>query len=152
MDRRADLKIRRRPMKTRLVPLVLITLTLLFSAVYSQSPFKGCKPEGLGKKTKSNPTGKLSLPKTQLNLLKNRDSAPTAIDSSVTLMKVLDPKNDKLFKPTQGVDIVGFVAHVKPGEAQETCNCSRDDLTDIHIDVVAKESDKDTSSKYMIVE
>jgi hypothetical protein len=90
--------------------------------------------------------------KQALNKLKNRDDAPTSIDKSITLQKILKKENDGIFKPDQGVAIVGFVATVKAGEPRETCNCARDDIKDIHIDVVQKESDKNTSSKYMIVE
>jgi len=64
----------------------------------------------------------------------------------------MDRHNDGIFSPNQGVAIVGYVPHVKAGEPRETCNCARNDIRDIHIDVVLKESDKNKSSKYMIVE
>jgi hypothetical protein len=130
-----------------------LVLLLLFSIPsYSQKPFDGCPAEGNGKPTAKNSKGALSPPKQALNKLKNRDGAPTSITKTVTLTEIMKPLKDGLFKPEQGVTIVGFVAHVKPGEPQETCNCARDDIADIHIDVVLKESDRNTSSKYMIVE
>jgi len=134
--------------------LIVVSLLILVGPLYAQkpAPFKGCAPEGNSKPTKANPTGKLSKPKQDLNLLKNRDTEPTSIDDSVTLTAIMQPSNDSKFKPTQGASIVGFVAHVKPGEPQETCNCARTDIADIHIDVVLKAADAQTSSKYMIVE
>ena len=134
--------------------LVIILLLIFASPFYAQKPkpFMGCQPEGNGKPTKKNPTGALSKPKQDLNLLKNRDVEPMSIDKSVTLDAIMKPGNDQKFKNSQGASIVGFVAHVKAGEPQETCNCARDDIADIHIDVVLKEADKDKSSEYMIVE
>lgn len=134
--------------------LTVILFLSLLSPLYAQNPkpFKGCPPEGNGKPTKKNPTGKLSKAKEDLNLLKNRDAEPSSIDDSVTLAAIMKASNDGEFEPTQGVSIVGFVAKVKAGEPQETCNCARTDLADIHIDIVLKEADAKTSSKYMIVE
>lgn len=130
-------------------------LCLIFSiSAYSQKPppFDGCQPEGSGKVTAQNPQGTLSPPKQALNLLKNRNKAPALIDHTITLERIMKPSEDKKFKDTEGAQIVGFVAKVKAGEPKETCNCSRDDIADIHIDVVLKEADKKTSSKFMIVE
>lgn len=134
--------------------LTAVLLLVLVGSLYAQKPasFKGCAPEGSGKPTKANPTGTLSQSKQDLNLLKNRDVDPTTIDSSVTLAAIMTPANDSKFKNDEGASITGYVAHVKPGEPQETCNCARTDIADIHIDVVLNKKDAATSSKYMIVE
>ena len=132
----------------------VVLLLIFVGPLYAQkpAPFKGCKPEGNGKPTKTNPTGKLSKAKEDLNLLKNRDTDPTSLDESVTLAAIMNPANDSKFTNDEGVSITAFVADVKAGEPQETCNCARKDIADIHIDVVLKEADKTKSSKYMIVE
>ena len=54
--------------------------------------------------------------------------------------------------PTQGVEITGYVVSVSPGGNQESCNCVRKDLQDIHIDVVLKKSDAANKRKPVIVE
>jgi hypothetical protein len=134
--------------------LSVILLAVVLSPLYAQRPppFKGCAPEGNGKPTKKNPTGKLPPAKEELNLLKNRDKAPILLDHTVTLARIMKRSEDRKFKNTEGAQIVGFVAKVKAGEPRETCNCARDDIADIHIDVVLKEADKKKSFKYMIVE
>jgi hypothetical protein len=131
----------------------LFWLLLVFSSTsFAQKPFDGCAATGNGKPTAKNPTGELKPDRQALNKLKNRDTAPKTINKTVTLEKIMKPANDTFFTPTQGVSIVGYVAKVKAGEPQETCNCARKDMADIHIDIVLKESDKNKSSKYMIVE
>jgi hypothetical protein len=106
-----------------------------------------------GKPNATHPQGtKLSPDKEALNLLKNRDTGPQLIDHTVTLARIMTPSEDSKFNNKEGAQITGFVAHVKAGEPQETCNCARDDIADIHIDVVLDEKDAGTSSKYMIVE
>jgi hypothetical protein len=134
--------------------LTAVLLLVLVGSLYAQKPasFKGCAPEGSGKPTKANPAGSLSKSKQELNLLKNRDAGPTSIDSSVTLAAIMTRANDSKFKNDEGASIIGYVAHVKAGEPQETCNCARTDIADIHIDVVLNKKDAATSSKYMIVE
>jgi hypothetical protein len=135
--------------------LILFLLLLFVGSVYAQRPadFKGCKPEGNGKPNQAHPNGtKLSPDKEALNLLKNRDTEPTSIDDSVTLEAIMKPANDGTFQPSQGVGIIGYVANVKAGEPQETCNCARTDIADIHIDFVLQPADAATSSKFMIIE
>jgi len=134
-----------------LIPFLCLVFSITADA-QKTPPFDGCQPEGSGKKTTKNPEGTLSPSKQALNLLKNRNKAPVLIDHTVTLERIMKPGEDKKFKNTEGAQIVGFVAKVKAGEPKETCNCSRDDIADIHIDVVLKEVDKKTSSKFMIVE
>jgi hypothetical protein len=140
-------------MKRTLLVILLLCLVFTISA-YSQKPppFDGCQPEGSGKVDAKHPHGELSLPKQNLNLLKNRNAPPTLIDHTVTLTRIMNPSEDQKFKNTEGAEIVGYVAHVKAGEAKETCNCARSDIADIHIDVVLLEKDKGVSRKYMIVE
>jgi hypothetical protein len=133
-------------------------VTALFLTIPSnqcaQSTFKNCKAEGRGKKTKKNPTGKIGAKTKAQNVLKNRDDGPSGgdIDDSVTLAELLKKSNDKKFQPTQGVEITGYVVSVAPGGAQESCNCSRKDLQDIHIDVVLKKNDASNKRKHVIVE
>jgi hypothetical protein len=45
-----------------------------------------------------------------------------------------------------------YVASVVPGGFKESCNCNREDLRDIHINVVADPSELHDLSKYVIVE
>ncbi|HEY8188235.1 MAG TPA: hypothetical protein VIF64_19355 [Pyrinomonadaceae bacterium] len=140
-------------MKKAFIVVAVLCFALAANAYSTKpKPFEGCPPEGRGKITATHPHGELSKPKQDLNLLKNRDTPPDVIDHSVTLARILTPSEDKSFKNLMGAEIVGYVAHVKRGEAKETCNCSRKDIADIHIEVVLNEADKDISSKYMIVE
>jgi hypothetical protein len=140
-------------MRIRFLTLVVVTC-LLFSPVYSQRPraFDGCPPQGLGKKTPRNPTGQLSQFFIDLNLLKNRDSAPGRIDRSITLAEILKSANDDKFDNSQGAEITGYVAYVYPGEAGESCNCSRTDLRDIHIAIVCSPRHRDDKTRWMFVE
>jgi hypothetical protein len=140
-------------MKRTLIVAPFLCLVFAITA-YPQKPppFDGCQAEGSGKKTKANPTGDLSKSKEDINLLKNRNKPPALLDHTITLARIMKASEDKKFKDTDGAAIVGYVAHVKAGEPKETCNCARDDIADIHIDVVLNEADKNKSSKYMIVE
>jgi hypothetical protein len=141
-------------MRTRTLAPTLLTVLLLFSsaAVHPQSIFKGCKAEGQARKTKKNPTGKISEGTKAQNRLKNRDDAPADIDESVTLAELLKKANNNAFKPTQGVEITGYVVDVTPGGRQESCNCGRKDLQDIHINVVARRSHAPDERQHFIVE
>lgn len=141
-------------MRIRTLTSILFALLLLFSSitVYPQSPFKGCAAEGRARKTKKNPTGKISEKTKAQNRLKNRDDAPTDIDESVTLAELLKKANNDAFEPTQGVEITGYVVDVTPGGSQESCNCGRKDLQDIHIDVVSRKSQASDRRQRFIVE
>lgn len=136
------------------ISIILVSLVLVAPLGHAQSPFDGCKAEGLGKKTKTNPTGKLSQRFKDLNVEKNRDDAPkpSEINKSITLEKILDPRNDGKFDNSEGATITGFVPYVVPGESQESCNCSRKDIRDIHIYVVSDEKYKDDKRHWVIVE
>jgi hypothetical protein len=52
----------------------------------------------------------------------------------------------------RAVEIIGFVADVIAGTPNETCNCARSDIADIHIDIVANQKDRNNNDKYVIVE
>ena len=131
----------------------LLWLLLVFSSTsFAQKVFDGCAAAGNGKPTAKNPTGELKPDKQLLNKRKNRETTPKTITKSIKLADIMNPKKNQSFKPEQAVSIVGYVAKVKAGEPQETCNCARKDIADIHIDIVLEESDKNKSSKYMIVE
>lgn len=56
------------------------------------------------------------------------------------------------FDQTKGVELVGYVVKVKPGDP-ETCNCNASDdiLMDTHIELAKDESDTDRSQR-MVVE
>ena len=134
---------------------LFLSCLLLFTPVsHSQSPFDGCKAEGLGKKTRNNPAGNLPDRFKELNRLKNRDTAPRArdIDESITLTEILKPENDGEFENSQGAEITGYVAYVYWGEKRESVNCSREDLRDIHIAIVCHPKYREDKSQWMFAE
>ena len=135
----------------RLSVLLLLTLSI---CVYGQRPtsFESCKAQGKRRASDSNPTGKVPIREQGLNLLKNRGTKPTRIKRSITLDSLVGAKEETDLDPKTAVEIVAFVADVKDGEPFESCNCGRDDLKDIHIDVVAKEADKNNKKKYVVFE
>lgn len=141
-------------MKIFCLTIIVALFSLAPFAGYSQSPFKGCKAEGRSVKTKKNPKGTIGENTKAQNRLKNRDDGPAGgdIDSTVTLAELLKKSNNTKFQPTQGVEITGYVVGVSPGGVQESCNCGRKDLQDIHIDVVLKKSDAANKRKHVIVE
>jgi len=76
-----------------------------------------------------------------LNILKNRDAAVTK-PNKIAVQEIRDPANNTgKFTPTKQVWVTGFVASVDPGGLQETCNCKRTDLRDVHINIVADPSE-----------
>jgi len=132
----------------RLIFLVLI----LFISVQAQTPFDGCPPEGKRNKTKSNPTGKVPAKEAAMNRMKNRDDITGSIDRSITIQDMIKAKNQTDLDENIAVEITGFVADVIAGTPNETCNCARSDIADIHIDVVDKKKDRNNNDKYVIVE
>ena len=87
-----------------------------------------------------------------LNVQKNRSIAVTN-PQKITVQEIRDPANDQgVFTPNKKVWVTGFVASVDPGGLQETCNCKRIDLRDVHINVVADPSEASDQSKYVVVE
>ena len=132
--------------------LVLFAFLLLYPvAIYSQSPFDGCAPEGKRKKTATNKTGKVPAKEAAMNRMKNRDEVGT-IDHSITIQDLIDSPEETDLDQTKAVEITGFVADVIEGTPNETCNCARSDIADIHIDIVAKQADRNNNDKYVIVE
>ncbi|MDX6610938.1 MAG: hypothetical protein QOD75_124 [Blastocatellia bacterium] len=137
----------------KLLPLLLLAIVLLFPiTAFSQSPFDGCAPEGKRKKTASNPTGKVPVKEAAMNRMKNRDDITGSIDHSVTIETLMAAKEEADIDPERPIEITGYVADVIPGTPRETCNCARNDIADIHIDVVAKKADRNKKIKYVIVE
>ena len=87
-----------------------------------------------------------------LNILKNRDAAVTK-PNKIAVQEIRDPANNTgKFTPTKQVWVTGFVASVDPGGLQETCNCKRADLRDVHINIVADPSEAGDKRKYVVVE
>jgi len=88
----------------------------------------------------------------ELNVLKNRDDAATD-PQEITIADVRKKGNDKgHFDPSQQVVVTGYVASLDKGGFQESCNCGRSDLRDIHINIVANESEKNDKTKFVVVE
>ncbi len=96
--------------------------------------------------------GKTTLSKNRdLNVLKNRGTAASS-PKKITVAEIRDPANDQKFTPTRQVWVTGYVASVDPGGLRETCNCKRDDLRDVHINIVANPSEAGDPTKYVVVE
>ena len=85
-----------------------------------------------------------------LNVFKNRSQAPSAINPQITLEKLAGGAR---YENTEAATIVGYVALVKPGDA-ETCNCKSKDAArqDTHIALVTSPAHANDKSKYVIVE
>ncbi len=89
-----------------------------------------------------------------LDLLKNRDAAPVAINHDITLAAILASGDDTTrFSPEQGAVIEGYVALVKRGGA-ESCHCHQSgiDKEDAHIALVADPKDASNNKRHVIVE
>jgi hypothetical protein len=87
-----------------------------------------------------------------LNVLKNRDD-PASDTQEVTVAEIRKASNNEgHFNPQQQVGVRGFVASLDKGGFEESCNCGRDDLRDIHINIVASESEKANKTKFVVVE
>ncbi len=87
----------------------------------------------------------------KLNVLKNRDGKATAPDK-ITVADLARAASDTAFPDNKQVSVTGYVASVVSGGNQEACNCARNDLRDIHINIVAKPSDQGNLAKYVVVE
>jgi hypothetical protein len=71
----------------------------------------------------------------------------------VTVEEIRDPANNVgRFGPKQQVWVTGFVASLDKGGNKESCNCGREDLRDIHINIVASPSERNNKTKYVVVE
>jgi hypothetical protein len=118
------------------------------SAVQAQAPcsqgtkFRNCKACGSATSAKGQ----------KLNVLKNRGDAPTD-PQEVTVAEIRDPANNTgHFDPAQQVRVTGYVASLDKGGFKESCNCGRTDLRDIHINIVAKASERNNKTKFVVVE
>ena len=120
--------VRRQASKPRLSVLLLALAAFGFSAA-AQTPTT-CPPEGIARRSQVR----------ALNLLKNREAAPTPdqIDPEVKLEAMLVPGNDRdRWSDTSGGDVVGYVWDVKV-RGIETCNCRPTDPAhrDTYIELV----------------
>ncbi|HJY26827.1 MAG TPA: hypothetical protein VJ306_02240 [Pyrinomonadaceae bacterium] len=125
----------------------LVVFTFAYLQCHAQNPcaqgeaYRGCKACGTAQSIK----GK------RLNVQKNRSTQATA-PSKLTVAEIRKPANNNAFSPSQQVWVVGYVASIDKGGFQETCNCDRDDLRDIHINIVADPSEVNDKTKYVVVE
>ena len=108
--------------------LTLVVL-ILFISVQAQTPtsFDGCAPEGKRKK------GNLPPKEAAMNRMKNRDDITGTIDHSITIQDLIKAKEQTSLDQNTAVEITGFVADVIAGTDNETCNCARSDIADIHM-------------------
>ena len=117
-------------------------------AVTGQTPcskgtkFRNCKACGSATSAKGQ----------NLNVLKNRDEAATN-PQEVTVAEIRKKANNTgHFDPSQKVSVTGYVASLDKGGFKESCNCGRTDLRDIHINIVAKASEQNDKTKFVVVE
>jgi hypothetical protein len=108
----------------------------LASVVTAQSTFDGCPA-----------MGNAVVPRVQqLNLLKNRDTAPKVSDidpaASVSAFQQLGDDTNR-WNPQRGAVFHAYVIDVKPGGKSETANCKVGDPVhrDTHIELVTDPSD-----------
>lgn len=132
-----------RILTTLAVLLIAVQVTLGKNPCSQGTAYRGCK--ACGKAAASNTKGK------QLNVWKNR-SAKATNPQKITVQEIRDPANNETFKPGKKVWVTGYVASIVPGGLKETCNCKRDDLRDVHINIVADQSEASDQSKYVVVE
>ncbi len=127
--------------------LSIVVIVFAVVCVTAQNPcsdgtaYRDCKACGTAKTTSTQ----------ALNVLKNRDDK-AASPETITVAEIRKASNDKKFSPDKQVSVKAFVASVVSGGNKETCNCGRNDLRDIHINIVAKASEVGDLSKYVIVE
>jgi hypothetical protein len=87
-----------------------------------------------------------------LDVQKNRGQEATK-PTKITVAEVRDPKNDNgHFNPNMQVEVTGYVAFVTEGGFEETSNCGRADLRDIHINIVTGPQEVGNQTKYVVVE
>jgi len=124
--------------------LVLVLVGTAFAA--GQSPcsqgteYRGCPACGSA----------TSVERQQDNLLKNRD-APAEHPKVLTIEELRNPHNNNSYFANMAVEITGFVDRVLL-EGPETCNCARQDLHDIHIEIVATPQEVGLAPKRVVVE
>jgi hypothetical protein len=137
----------------RFALLIIVILCLLPTAQAKKPKPKpaGCSQGTPYRKCPACGTAKDNKHRT-LNVQKNRGTAVTS-PQKITVQKIRDPANDQgVFTPNKKVSVTGFVAGVDPGGNQETCNCKRTDLRDVHINIVADPSEQNDKTKYVVVE
>jgi hypothetical protein len=121
----------------------LSLITFAAAAQPNLDVFKGCGLKG----TAQSSCGK------KLNQLKNRYRSPSSINEEITLEAILEPGDDlSRWSTSDAAQITGIVASVLPGGKQESCNCGRRDLRDIHINIVLDEADVNEPTRYVIAE
>ena len=126
---------------------ILIVLFLSLTNINAQSPcdlgtvYKNCKACGTAKGNKAQ----------TLNVQKNRDDEATDT-KPLSVEDIRKPSNNKRFKPNMQVQITGYVASVVHGGFEESCNCGRKDLQDIHINIVANPKEVGNEREYVVVE
>lgn len=132
----------------KLLLLALLTLFLSVSTAAQNpcsqgTPFKNCRACG----TATNVKGK------RLNVQKNRSAVATN-PQEITVAQMRNPANNSngTFFPNRRVWVKAFVASVVAGGNKESCNCKREDLRDVHINIIADPSELHDLSKYVIVE
>jgi hypothetical protein len=123
-----------------------LVILILFISAHAQTPFDGCAPEGKRK------NGEVPAREAAMNRMKNRDDITGRINHSITIQNLIKSPEQTDLDENTAVEITGFVADVIAGTPNETCNCARSDIADIHIDVVAKQRDRNNNDKYVIVE
>ncbi|PYS49151.1 MAG: hypothetical protein DMF68_10915 [Acidobacteria bacterium] len=111
------------------------------AACHQGTPFRGCAACGTASDNKHR----------TLNVQKNRGVA-VMNPKKITVQEIRDPANNTKFTPSKKVWVTGFVASIDPGGFQETCNCKRNDLRDVHINIVADASEANDQTKYVVVE
>jgi hypothetical protein len=126
------------------------SILLLLSAwigvnALGQSVFDGCP--GIGNAKPANVQ--------QLNLLKNRDLAPSLqdIDLAATLTALQQLGDDtSRWDSKHGAVFHGYVIDVKPGGKAETCNCKVSDPAhrDTHIELVADPTDSGPDRRVIV--
>ena len=134
---------------TRFALIAALAVALLTSsldlAADDLEVFKGCGLTGTAK----------SACGQKLNGLKNRAASPSEdeINADISLDAMLEPGDDlSRWETSDAAQVTGIVASVIPGGKQESCNCGRKDLRDIHINIVLDEADVDEPTRYVIAE
>lgn len=125
---------------------ITLVVLILFISAQAQTSFDGCAPGGKRK------NGNVPAREAAMNRMKNRDGITGSIDHSITIDTLMKAREETDIDEERPIQITGFVADVIDGTPNETCNCARSDIADIHIDVVAKKADRNKKVKYVIVE
>jgi len=105
------------------------------------TPYRGCPACGTAKSVKAK----------RDNALKNRDGRA----DNIKVLRVEDIRNsiyNNNFYPNMAVELTGYVASVVKGGVKETCNCGRDDLLDVQINIVASWEERTNAREYVVLE